>query len=207
MDAPTTPGDVAAATPRPSPGPGGRTWRGRVFIGVSLDGFIARRDGDIGWLTDPPEGIGHAAVASDAPALEWDTFYPGVDHLVMGRGTYEKVLTFGFWPYEDVRTLVLSTTLETDDPRMTIVRSVEEAAAALTAAGARSVYVDGGATIRGFLRADLVDEVTLSLAPVLLGDGLPLFGDVGRDVRLRLLGSHATGSGMVAATYEVCRPA
>lgn len=205
MNASDPPGGGPTTTPDSSNRPAGRRWRGRVFIGVSLDGFIARRDGDIGWLTDPPDGVGHAAVASDAPALEWDTFYPTVDHLVMGRGTYEKVLTFGFWPYEGVHTLVVSTTLETDDPRVTVVRGIAAAAAALADAGARVVYVDGGAVIRGFLRADLIDEVTLSVAPVLLGDGLPLFGDVGRDVRLRLTGSHVLGSGMVATTYEVCR--
>ena len=67
-----------------------RTWRGRVFIGVSLDGYIPRPDSDIEWLTDPPSHIDHERVVSDRPALDWSAFIADIDHLVMGRGTYRR---------------------------------------------------------------------------------------------------------------------
>lgn len=183
-----------------------RAWTGRVFIGVSLDGYIARRDGDIEWLTDPPGGADHVAVDSSVHALEWDDFYPTVDHLVMGRGTYEKVLTFGEWPYAGKRVVVLSRQLTHDDPNIVVVSSVEDAVRELDGA-ARSVYVDGGQVIQAFLAAGLIDEITVGWAPVVLGDGLPLFGALPEDVRLTLQGTHASGSGMVHATYRVLRRA
>jgi dihydrofolate reductase len=68
-----------------------RTWRGRVFIGMTLDGYIARKDGDIEWLTNPPSG-NHASIESSVHTIGWDEFYPSVGHLVIGRGTYEKVM-------------------------------------------------------------------------------------------------------------------
>lgn len=182
-----------------------RTWVGRVFIGISLDGFIARADGDIEWLTDPPAGRTHAAVTTDVAARDWDTFYPAVSHLVMGRGTYEKVLTFGEWPYAGKQVLVLSTALTTDDANITVVRTLGDAVAELTRRGARDVYVDGGKVIQAFLQAGLIDEITVGIAPVLIGDGLPLFGRLDSDQLLELAGVHATDSGMVHVTYRLRR--
>ncbi|MBO3723490.1 dihydrofolate reductase family protein [Actinomyces bowdenii] len=191
---------------------GERLWRGRAFIAASLDGFIARPDGAIEWLTDPapgpchhpPEGPG-SSEHSSARALEWEQFLPSIDHLVMGRGTYEKVLTFGEWPYEGLGVIVLSTALEAGDPRITQARSLEEAVALLDARGARQVYVDGGRVIQSFLREDLIDEITLAWAPVLLGSGLPLFGALPQDIRLELVASHTGQGGLVHATYRVYR--
>lgn len=182
-----------------------RRWRARVFCGVSLDGYIARRDSDLDWLTDPPPGRDHARVTSDRPALDYDTFIAGVDHVVMGRGTYEKVLTFGMWPYGDRQVVVLSTSLrDGDDPRITVAGSVDAAVELVDRRDATDVYVDGGQVVQAFLRAGLVDEITVSHAPVLLGDGLPLFGPLPHDVLLRLRGAHAS-DGMTHATYDVVR--
>lgn len=181
-----------------------RTWRGRVFCGISLDGYLARADSDLDWLTDPPAGIEHEQVVSDHRALEWNTFFPGVDHLVMGRGTYDKVLTFGEWPYAGKDVIVLSSSLAQDDPRITVATSLDEAVSLLEVRGAREVYVDGGRTVQAFLAAGLVDEVTVAFAPVLIGSGLPLFGSLPHDLRLRLAGSHVS-AGMVHATYTVVR--
>ena len=182
-----------------------RAWTGRVFIGASLDGYIARSDGDIGWLTDPPP-VPHSANRTTSPeALGWDSFFPEIDHLVMGRGTYEKVLTFGRWPYAGKRVIVLSTALHVADDRVTVVRDLDAAIGALDAFGARQVYVDGGKVIQAFLRADLIDEISIGWAPVLLGQGLPLFGFLEHDVRLRLLSSSTGDNGMVSATYAVHR--
>ncbi len=177
-----------------------------MFIAISLDGFIARLDGSLEWLTDPPSDIDHAAVASDRHALDWAAFLPSVDHLVMGRGTYEKVLEFDIWPYEAQSVLLLSTTAhEPFDRPVTVARSVTETVELLAERGARSVYVDGGRTVQAFLAADLIDELTVSVAPVLLGAGIPLFDTLPREVRLRLRAAHASPGGMTHATYDVVR--
>jgi dihydrofolate reductase len=181
-----------------------RDWTGRVFIGASLDGFIARADGDIDWLTDPPPGPQHASITSSSEVEGWESFLPSIDHLVMGRGTYEKALTFDDWPYTGKRVIVLSTTLVTDDDRVTIVRDLGQALHELD--GADQVYVDGGKVIQTFLRADLIDEITIGWAPVLIGGGLPLFGLLDHDVQLALVASHVSAGGMVHATYAVHRP-
>lgn len=170
-----------------------------VFIATSLDGFIARRNGDIDWLTagDPTsEDFGYRA------------FFDTVDTLVMGRGTFEKVLTFEAWPYGDRRVVVLSTRGAAVPPE----RAAHVAVTALAPAplvrqleldGARHVYVDGGRTIQSFLRAGLVDELTITVLPVLLGDGLPLFGPLDADLRLVHTGTHAFPNGYVQSRYRL----
>lgn len=177
-----------------------------MFVGVSLDGYIARPDGAIDWLTDPPPRR-HSEVRSSRPAETWDTFYPSVDHIVMGRGTYEKVCTFDSWPYSDKQVLVMSTTLPPHgDQRVTVARTVDEVCQTLNENGAAQVYVDGGRVIQTFLAHGLIDELTVSHAPVLIGAGLPLFGEIEHDVHLTLVASHASDGGMVHATYRVEQP-
>jgi dihydrofolate reductase len=182
-----------------------KTWTGRVFIGSSLDGFIARSDGDINWLIDPPCGGEHVDVDSSHQAESWETFFPRVDHVVMGRGTYEKVLIFDEWPYTGKTVLVLSTTMTEQDDRIAVIRTLHEACDALSEGGARQVYIDGGQVIQTFLRDGLIDEITVSHAPVLTGSGIPLFGLLEHDVRLNLRATHAL-AGVVHATYDVDSP-
>lgn len=181
-----------------------RSWTGRVFIGSSLDGFISRPDGKIDWLTDPAPGPDHAQISSSKEVSGWESFFHSIDHLVMGRGTYEKVLTFDDWPYTGKRVIVLSTTLTTDDARVTVARDVDEAIKELASSSASQVYIDGGQVIRTFLRARLIEEITIGWAPVLIGSGLPLFGDIDNDVQLELVATNASG-GMVHATYRIHR--
>jgi dihydrofolate reductase len=182
-----------------------RTWRGRVFIGTSVDGRIARDDGTLEWLTDLP-ARGHDVDASPGRrALEWETFFPSVDAIVMGRATYDSVLGFGEWPFEGRHVVVLTTRDDVDDPRVRTAASIDDAVRALEQLGARDVYVDGGRTIQGFLREDLVDEITISVAPVVLGAGRSLFGALDADLHLVVRGSHASADGLVRTTYEVVR--
>jgi len=186
---------------------GARSWRGCVFIATSLDGYIARRDGDIQWLTNPPEVRGHssAQTVSEGPK-DYTAFMASVDHLVMGRGTYEKVLTFNAWPYGSKRVIVLSRTLPTnDDDRITVTRTIDKILSLLDSRNARGVYVDGGKVIQEFLSQDLIDEITISRAPVLLGDGLPLFGPLTADVQLIHLGTTSSDGGMTSSLYHVLR--
>jgi dihydrofolate reductase len=184
-----------------------RTWNGRVFIGVSLDGMIARRDHSIDWLTDPPADTGHIpGHKGPASPPDYDQFIAETDHLVMGRLTYEKILTFDGWPYSDKQVIVLSGTLHPDtDSRVTVCRSVESTVHTLNQRDARNVYVDGGQIVQAFLRDDLIDELVIGVAPVLIGEGIPLFGSLPHDIRLTHLGTSFGDTGMTSTRYAVTR--
>lgn len=163
-----------------------------VFIAVSLDGFIARQDGSIDWLSRveaPGEDYGYRA------------FMDSVDAVVLGRITYEHVLSFASWPFDGKRCVVL-----THRPLAAPVHGEADFAGSPAALldsldGARRVYVDGGAAIRAFLAAGLVDDLTLSVVPVLLGRGRPLFGPIPAERGLRLLATSTFGSGLVQLRY------
>ena len=168
---------------------------GAVFIATSLDGYIARRDGDIDWLVGRAEELGESG---------YDAFIAGIDCLVIGRGTYETALGFDSWPYEGRRVLVLSSRVDQGaDPRVEVVRDLPAAVDALVAAGVRRVYVDGGRVIQSFLAAGLIHELTITTAPVLLGEGLPLFGALDRDVPLEHRSTTVLGAGFVQSVYAV----
>lgn len=166
-----------------------------MFIAASLDGFIARRDGGIDWLSaveTPGEDYGYAK------------FFADVDALVLGRGTYETVLGFPAWPYGEKRCVVLTRgSFESRHGERFHAGPPAALLAELESAGVRRVYVDGGAVIRSFLREKLIDDITLSIIPVLLGDGLPLFDASVPARRLRLARSQAFSSGLVQVTYDV----
>lgn len=175
-----------------------RQWSGHVFIGMSVDGMIARADDSLDWLT------GDAAAGADPPAdMGFDDFMASVDHLVMGRSTYEVVLAMGEWFYGDTPVFVLSSTLQTDDTRIQIVRSLDEATARLDDDGARNVYVDGGRTVRTFLAAGMIRTITLTRVPILIGEGKPLFGALPADIRLRLDDVKTFPGGAVQTRYTV----
>ncbi|MBJ7458947.1 MAG: dihydrofolate reductase family protein [Thermoleophilaceae bacterium] len=171
---------------------------GHVFIGVSVDGFIARSDGDLKWLTE-----------RDLPVEEsgYNEFMDGVDVVIMGRTTYETVVAMDEWPYT-IPVFVLSSTLDPgsiqrDD--VSVHRSIDAVLVAFASAGFANACVDGGATIRSFLRLGLIDSMTLSIAPVLIGSGAPLFGDLVTDVDLELESTKALPAGFVQTRYHVAR--
>lgn len=182
-----------------------RTWRGRVFIGTIIDGKIARDDGTLDWLTDLPARRHNVNAAIEHPALIWSTFIEKIDAIVMGRATYETVAGFDQWPFEGMQVVVLTTRGQIDDPRVRVAGSVEDASRLLEILGVQDVYIDGGRTIQAFLRADLVDEITISVAPIVLGAGRSLLGVLDAELQLVVQGSHATDDGLVRTTYEVVR--
>lgn len=167
-----------------------------VFVGISLDGFIARRNGDLDWL---PHGTGED--------LGYDAFMATVDALVMGRNTYDKILTFEKWPYGERPVFVLSSRPLTPAPPGAKVERMSGAPAeivsTLAARGIRHAYVDGGVTIQRFLQAGLIQHLTLTRIPVLIGDGIPLFGPTPGDIALRHIATRQFPSGMVQSEYEV----
>ncbi len=172
-----------------------------VFIATSLDGFIARPNGDLDWLTG---GSG----AEESEDYGYKEFIDSVDTLVMGRNTYELALTFGEWPYSNKQVVVLSSgspTIPTHLAKSVAVVAQPPTALVqqLAAKGARHLYIDGGKTIQGFLRAGLIDEMTITTIPILIGEGIPLFGALERDVKLQHLATRAYASGFVQSKYSV----
>jgi dihydrofolate reductase len=168
-----------------------------VFIATSLDGFIARVDGGLDWL--PADG---------GEPHGYDEFMAGVDAVVIGRKTFETVLSYATWPYGGKRVIVLSHQLrEVKVPRGAVcqlmagppTRIVND----LSSLGVEHIYVDGGATIQGFLGANLVQHLTITRVPVLLGGGVPLFGPLAQDIRLEHVATQAYPSGLVKSEYLV----
>ena len=163
-----------------------------VFIATSLDGYIARADGAIDWLSiveAPGEDYGFAA------------FFATIDTLVIGRGTYDVALGFEAWPYAGKRVIVMThRALEPRHGERPFAGTAAELAAEL-GPDAR-VYVDGGRTICQFLAAGLIDRVTVSLIPIVLGGGIRLFDGGEGEHRLALEGTQAWPSGLVQLRYR-----
>jgi dihydrofolate reductase len=175
-----------------------------VFIASSLDGYIARPDGGLDWLS---------IVERAGEDYGYRQFFDSVDAVVMGRRTYDTVLGFDAWPYVGKRCIVLT---HAPPPALRHDEAFATGAPApllerLAGEGVRRVYVDGGAVIRQFLAAGLVDDLTLSIIPVLLGGGIRLFdGDAvaatspgSADRPLRLADARSFDSGLVQLRYQL----
>jgi len=170
--------------------------RASVFVGVSLDGFIARSNDDLDWLPqDSGEDRGY------------DAFMATVDALVIGRNTFDKVMTFEAWPYGEKLVVVLSNRPLPPAPAGSRVERLSgppgDVVSQLAARGIQHIYVDGGVTIQRFLQAGLIQRLTITWVPVLIGAGIPLFGDAHRDITLRHLATRQFPSGLVQSQYEV----
>jgi dihydrofolate reductase len=168
-----------------------------VFVGTSLDGFIARKNDALDFL--PVDG---------GEPHGYDEFIAGVDCLVIGRNTFDVVIGFPQWPYAKKRVVVLSSRpIDFAKIREGVVEQMsgepQEIAAKLAASGVKHVYLDGGETIQRFVSAGLVDRLTVTRVPVLIGAGIPLFGSLPHDVKLRHIATHTYKSGFVKSEYEV----
>jgi dihydrofolate reductase len=175
--------------------------RASIFIATSLDGFIARTNGGIEWLGELEPG---------GEDYGYCKFVEGIDYLVMGRNTYEKVLTFGEWPYEKPVVVLTRRPLEIPTELASSVESMlgspADIVAQLSDRGAQHLYVDGGKTIQGFLDAGLIQRLVITRIPVLLGDGLSLFGPLQQDIKLRHIETRAFEDGNVQSEYVVTYP-
>ena len=167
-----------------------------VFCGASLDGFIARENDGLDFLPDDP-GEGHG----------YQEFYDTVDVMVIGRRLYEVALGFGVWPYGAKPVIVLSTNEIARPPEGAVVERLSgtpaEVVATLEGRGFQHAYVDGGITIQRFLNAGLIQRLVITRIPVLIGSGIPLFGRLDHDVRLRHVNTKVLSSGLVQSEY-VC---
>jgi len=171
--------------------------RSIVFIGTSLDGFIARKNGDIDWLVH---------YANKEAVQAYEKFISRIEAIVIGRGTFEKVMSFPSWPYEK-KVFVLSTSIKEIPPavkeKITIL-SMKPAAmlSYLSGQGFSSIYVDGGKVIQDFLKEDLIDELIISKVPVLIGSGIPLFGYLNTDLQFKHNRTEIGSNGLVRSYYE-----
>ncbi len=173
---------------------------GHVFIATSVDGFIARENGDIGWLLE-----------RDAPTEDhgYDAFIADKDVIVMGRGSFDGIRHVTPWPYNRP-VLVLSASLSERDLPQELSGKVRisasapaDAMALLQAEGRRRAYVDGGQIVQAFLRAGLIADMVITQVPILLGSGRRLFGSIPSDIPLIHQATRTFPSGLVQSQYRV----
>ena len=168
-----------------------------VYIGTSLDGFIARTNGDIEWLVQ---------YANDEAIQAYEEFISKIDAVVIGRGTFDKVLTFPSWPYEK-KVFVLSNTLKklpaiVENKAILLSLSPADTLKKLSQEGYTNVYVDGGLVIQNFLKADLIDELIISKVPIIIGSGIPLFADVKQDLLFQHVKTEVQSNELVRSYYK-----
>jgi dihydrofolate reductase len=168
-----------------------------VYVGTSLDGFIARKDGDIDWLVK---------FQNNEVSKSYEEFISRIDTIVIGRGTYETVVNFPSWPYEK-KVFVLSTSIKQIPDSLKGKASIlsmkpKELLNFLSHEGFSNIYVDGGKVIQDFLKEDCIDELIVTKLPVLIGNGIPLFGDLNNDLQFKHVRTDIYSNGLVKSHYE-----
>ncbi|MCJ7715583.1 MAG: dihydrofolate reductase family protein [Anaerolineales bacterium] len=172
-----------------------------VYIAASIDGYIARLDGDVNWLNEAENSGGQEDYG-------YKEFSNSVDCMVMGRKSYEMVLSFLVWPYEGKRVIVLSKSLK-DIPEESIGKielysgEPKQLVNKLKDKGCKHLYIDGGKKIQSFLKEDLITDITITKIPILLGEGIPLFGKTGRDIKLKHVKTKTYKNGFIQSTYDI----
>ena len=170
---------------------------GIVYIAASLDGYIARKDGNIDWLMESPN--------PENSDYGFSAFMDRIDAILMGRNTFETVIGFDQWPYTKP-VFVLSKNLEelphayrekaeliSNDPKKVI--------GDLNERGFENIYIDGGKTIQSFLKQDLIDELIITRVPIILGSGIPLFSDMDQEIKFRLVETEILNEDLVKSRY------
>jgi len=169
-----------------------------AYIGTSLDSFIARKNGDIDWLTQ---------FANDEAIHSYEEFMKRIDAIVIGRGTFEKVLSFPSWPYEK-KVFVLSSTMKQlpdklRDYQVTLLSmKPEELLSYLSGMGYLNIYIDGGKVIQDFLKEDMIDELIIAKAPILIGSGIPLFDYIHTDLPFKHIRTEVQSNGLIRSYYK-----
>jgi len=168
-----------------------------IYIASSIDGYIARKDGNLDWL--------HYGHTGDED-YGFKKFTSTVDAVIMGKNTYEVVSSFDEWAYKDKRVIVLSHTLAKVRKEAELFSGeLTELLAKLHAENVKHVWVDGGITASKFLEAGLVDDITISIIAMVLGSGIPLFSAMNQEHRCRLISTQSYPSGLAQLKYEVIR--
>ncbi|MFW9793475.1 MAG: dihydrofolate reductase family protein [Candidatus Thorarchaeota archaeon] len=172
-----------------------------VYIATSLDGFIATADGGLDWLDEIPN--------PEKNDFGYAEFMRGIDAIVMGRKTFEKVLTFSFWPYDKPVYVTSKSKIvipkEFEDKVEIITGNPRKLVDHLKTKGHQNLYIDGGVTIQGFLEEDLIDEMIITRVPVLLGNGIPLFGTLTRKLHFKHEKTEVFNEMLVKSVYKRVR--
>jgi dihydrofolate reductase len=168
-----------------------------VYIAASMDGYIAATDGGVDWLQELPN--------PDQDDYGYADFMENVDALVMGRNTFEKVLTFGDWPYEK-KVFVLSSTLnevpeELNGDIEMLSGSLDEVLHHIHSQGFENLYIDGGKVIQSFLSEDRIDDLIITRIPIVLGEGIPLFGELREPIRFVHVDTTVYDNALVKSHY------
>lgn len=172
-----------------------------LFLALSLDGYVARCDGSLDWLEKANERI------TPGVDLGFHSFLASVDVLVMGRKTFEQVLGFNEWPYNGLHVVVLTRQGINIPPNLqdtvsTLSGEPHEIVAHLSAKGYKNAYIDGAETIQRFLQAGLIDEMTLTVVPILIGQGKTLFAPLTKDIPLKLIEAKPYDFGYIQLKYS-----
>ncbi len=165
-----------------------------IYIAVSIDGYIARKDGSLDWLD---------RVSGFDDDYGFQKLMGSIDAVILGRKTYEVASTMPD-PYPEKRIIVLSNNLDSVKNGMELYKGdLMNLVVKLHRDGIKHIWVDGGSTVSQFLSLQLVDEMTLSVIPVILGSGIPLFHVIGKEISCRLISSESYRSGLVQLHYEI----
>ncbi|MBF0379570.1 MAG: dihydrofolate reductase [Magnetococcales bacterium] len=173
---------------------------GHIYMATSLDGFVARNNHSLDWLMKQKiEGEDHG----------FDDFMDSVNGIIMGSGSFKNVLTLGPWPYKKPVIVMSRSLVDEDIPtelkgkvRLTQL-SQQELMLSLEKEGWKRAYVDGGKLVQSFIRSGLIQDMTITSIPILIGDGLRLFGPVDNDIDLELTKSESFSSGLVQNHYKI----
>ena len=171
-----------------------------VYIAQSVDGFIAKSDGNLDWLD-------HDSLGED---YGFKNFMENIDVLLMGANTFRAVMNFDQWVYEGKKVFVLSSSLRIDDVPEKLKSRIEltslspkKIISQLADEGHLGIYIDGGKLIQSFLKEDLIDEIIITQIPILLGGGISLFGNLDREIKLRHTETKSFKSGLVQSIYKI----
>lgn len=169
-----------------------------VYIATSIDGFIARKDGSIDWLMELPN--------PEKSDYGYADFIKNIDAVVLGKNTFELVLSFGSWPYEKP-VFVLSSSLKSVPENLAdkieiINAKPAEVVNKLNLMGFHSLYIDGGKTIQSFLEEDLIDDLIITRIPIILGDGIPLFSYLDKSQRYEQIQTEVYNNALVKTYYR-----
>jgi len=170
-----------------------------VYIATSIDGYIAREDHSIDWLMDLPN--------PDKSDYGFSEFLDRLDGIIMGRKTFEIVMGFKQWPYaKPVPIFVLSNSLLALPEKVLgkaelVTGELKEILKSLKKREINNLYIDGGKTVQSFLKEDLIDEMTITRIPILLGSGIPLFDNNSLELRFEHVETKVFNNMLVRSKY------
>jgi len=169
-----------------------------AYMATSIDGYIAQKDGGLDWLERTP---------TPNEDFGFKEFMDSVDVLIMGRNTYDVVTEFDEWPYQGTRVIVLSQSLkQTKDEAELFSGEIQSLVSKLHSEGVKHIYIDGGVTICNFLEVGMVDQLTITVIPIILGNGIRLFNPMDKEHNCSLISAQSYPSGLVQLRYKIKAP-